>query len=188
MNHWYSLKAYYLAKTLADIPLQIIFPAMYIAIIYFTSNQPVSLERFSMVLGITIWLSLIGQGIGLFFGALFSPEVAAYFAPISSMPLLLFSGLFLKLSAVPTYLSWINYLSFVRYCFEGYILSIYGYDRPPLECSDSFCFFRYPQKVVEYLDFGQISYLWCTVGMFFNFLLVRVGGYFALRFKLRHVR
>ena len=83
LNQWYSLKAYYLAKTLAEISFQIVFPTVYLIPIYFMSNQPMSIESFSMLLGIMISMALVGQGVGLFFGAAFEIPVASYFAPIS---------------------------------------------------------------------------------------------------------
>jgi L-cystine uptake protein TcyP (sodium:dicarboxylate symporter family) len=81
LNNWYSLKAYYLAKLLADIPFQIIFPTLYLVIVYFMTNQPLSLLRFSMLLCMMIFTSLVGQGIGLVVGAIFDIQSAAFMGP-----------------------------------------------------------------------------------------------------------
>ncbi|XP_046451684.1 ATP-binding cassette subfamily G member 4-like [Daphnia pulex] len=188
LNQWYSLKAYYLAKTLADIPFQIVFPTVYLIPVYFMSNQPLCIERFSMLLAIIIAMSMVGQGIGLFFGAAFDIPVASYFAPISCIPFLLVSGFMLKFNAIPSYLSWITYLSFLHYGFEGSMLAIYDRERPPLSCSQSYCHFRYPVKFLEQFDLTQSSYFLAIVGMLMCFIVVRVAGYFALLFKLRHIR
>jgi len=188
LNQWYSLKAYYLAKTLADIPFQIILPSVYMVIVYFMTGQPVDFERFSMLLVITIWISLAGQGFGLFFGAIFSIDVATFTAPIATIPFLLLSGFFVHFNHIPSYLSWLTYFSLLRYGFEGSVLSVYDNNRTRLACSDSYCHFRYPQKFLQYFGFAQSSYYLNVVGLLIMFLVIRVAGYFALRYKLRHVR
>ena len=188
LNHWYSLKAYYLAKTLADIPFQIIFPVLYLVTIYLMTNQPISIERFGMLLCITICMSLVAQGIGLLVGAAFNIQVAVFVAPACAIPFLLFSGFFVNLNAIPPYMSWIADISFFRYAFEGSMLAIYGNDRPPLTCSQPYCHYRYADKFLEQFDLGQSSYYLSVVGLLVFFVLIRVAGYVVLRFKLRHVR
>ena len=188
LNNWYSLKAYYLAKTLADIPFQFVFPTLYLVTVYLMTKQPLSLERFGMLLAITICLSLVAQGIGLLVGAAFSIPVAVFVAPAGSIPFLLFSGFFVNLNAIPPYMTWIAYISFMRYAFEGSMLSVYANDRPPLSCSLPYCHFRYADKFLEHFDIAHNSYHWSVVGLLVAFIVIRVAGYFVLRFKLRHVR
>ncbi|XP_057380702.1 ATP-binding cassette sub-family G member 4-like [Daphnia carinata] len=188
LNHWYSLKAYYLAKTLADIPFQFIFPGLYVSIVYLMSNQPMSIERYCMLLCISICLALCGQGIGLLLGAIFDIQVAVFLAPTGCIPFVLFAGFLVNFNCMPSYMSWLTYLSFMRYGFEGSMLSIYGYDRSPLTCSMSYCPNRYPQKILEHFNMADSSYYWSVVGMLVFFLAVRVTGYFALSFKLKSMR
>jgi ABC-type multidrug transport system permease subunit len=188
LNQWYSLKAYYLAKTLADVPFQIFFPIVYLVPVYFMTNQPMSLERFSLLLGMMIWLSLVGQGLGLFFGAAFNIQVASFFAPTSTVPLFLLSGFFVTFNSIPTSINWLTYFSFLRYGFEGSMLSVYGYDRQPLNCSEPYCHFRFPEKLLEQFDLTQSSYSLSVVGLLINYIAIRTAGYLALLYKLRHVR
>lgn len=185
LNHWYSLKAYYLAKLLVDIPFQIIFPTVFVTIVYLMSNQPLSLERFSMLLCITICISLVGQGIGLVVGAAFDIQSAAFLAPVCAIPFLLFSGFFINFNSIPSYLSWMSYLSFFRYGFEASMLSIYDNDRPPLNCSQPYCHYRSPSKLLEKFDMAESSYSLCVVGMLVYFVVLRLAGYVFLRLKLK---
>ncbi|XP_046639073.1 ATP-binding cassette sub-family G member 1-like isoform X3 [Daphnia pulicaria] len=187
LNNWYSLKAYYIAKTLADIPFQILFPTVNVVIIYIMTKQPMSMERFIMLLVIVIGISLAGQGIGLFFGAGFDIQEAVFLAPTMAIPLLIFAGFFIKLSAVPPYLNWLTYVSFFRYGFEGSMLAIY-YERPPIDCFQPYCYFRSPNKLLQEFDMDQGSYLFCIAGLLFYFVAMRFAGYFLLRFKLKSMR
>ncbi|XP_057375095.1 ATP-binding cassette sub-family G member 1-like isoform X2 [Daphnia carinata] len=186
-NHWYSLKAYYLAKLLVDIPFQIIFPTVFLTIVYLMSNQPMSMDRFSMLLCITICIALVGQGIGLVVGAAFDIQSAAFLAPVFAIPFLLFAGFFINLNAIPSYLMWMSYVSFFRYGFVGSMLSIYDYDRPPLNCSQPYCHYRLPDKLLEQYDMADCSYSSCIVGMLVYFVVLRLAGYIFLRLKLKSI-
>lgn len=57
-----------------------------------------------------------------------------FLAPVMSVPFLLFSGFFVSFNAIPVYLRWITYLSYIRYGFEGTALATYSFNRPNLQC------------------------------------------------------
>lgn len=188
LNHWYSLKAFYLAKSMADIPFQVIVPTLFMTAIYLMTNQPMCLDRFFMLLTVTILMSLIGQSIGLVFGAAFDIQIAIFLAPITAIPFVLISGFCTKLDAYPEFIQWLTYGSFMRLGFDGVMVSIYGNDRPPLTCSLPYCHFRYPHKFLQLFDMEDISYFWSIFGMIVIFLVLRIAAYLVLLFKLRHLR
>lgn len=184
LNHWYSLKAYYIAKTLADIPFQFVFPTVFVTIVYFMTYQP-NLERYGMLLAVTICTSLVGQGIGLFLGAAFGIKVAVFLGLTGIIPMVLFSGFNITFDAIPAPMKWITYISFMRYGFEGSMVSIYGYDRPALNCSLPYCMYRHPQEFLEKFQMGESSLYLDILGMVLFFVIVRFVTYFVLRFKLK---
>lgn len=75
LNHWYSLKAYYFSKLIADLPLQLICPTLFILIAYFMTGQPCEMHRICMLLTICILMAIMSHSLGLVAGAAFSVKV-----------------------------------------------------------------------------------------------------------------
>ena len=58
LNYWYSMKSYYLAKVFADLPFQIIYPLIFVLIVYFMTSQPLDIVRLSSFVLMCILTSL----------------------------------------------------------------------------------------------------------------------------------
>ncbi|OAD55232.1 ATP-binding cassette sub-family G member 4, partial [Eufriesea mexicana] len=188
LNYWYSVKAYYIARTLADVPFQIVYSIAYVIIVYFMTSQPLETNRFMMYLTICILTALVSQSIGLVIGAAMSVESGVFIGPVSSVPIVLFSGFFVNFDAIPKYLKFLSYVSYVRYSFEGAMISVYGYNRAKLKCSEAYCHFKSPTKFLEEMSM-QNAVFWLDAVALTGFLLtLRVIAYFVLRLKLRSLR
>lgn len=194
LNNWYSLKSYYLAKTMADLPFQIFLPVIYCSIVYFMTDQPKEGTRYTQYLAITILTCLVAQSIGLLLGAV-APNVptAVFVAPVTGIPVLLFSGFFVSFDTIPKYMQWLTYVSFARYSWEGMIVAIYGNDRGALSCKDpTKCRFQKSTDVLDSLDIEESAlnltqgkfYFDCVVlGLFF--VTLRLITYMVLRYKIK---
>nr|CAI5822482.1 unnamed protein product [Callosobruchus analis] len=68
-NKWYSLKTYYIAVSLADVPIQMTATVIYALITYFMTHQPTEPYRIGLFLFMCILISLVAQSFGLFIGA-----------------------------------------------------------------------------------------------------------------------
>ncbi|KAL1139409.1 hypothetical protein AAG570_006393 [Ranatra chinensis] len=185
LNYWYSLKSFYIAKTMADVPFQVAFSIVYVAIVYFMTAQPLDPTRFSMVLLMCVLTSLVAQSLGLLIGAAMNIENGVFLGPVTSIPVLLFSGFFVNFSTIPWYMQWVTYVSYIRYGFEGCMIAIYGGNRSKLHCSEPYCHFRSPSKFLEEMDMAGAEFWVDVVALVGFFVLLRVGAYFALKLKLR---
>lgn len=105
-----------------------------------------------------------------------------------SVPFLLFSGFFVSFDAIPIYLRWITYLSYIRYGFEGTALATYGFDRPKLKCSIDYCHFKSPKTTLEELDMVKSDYTIDIIALLVIFFVLRVSAFLFLRWKLKSNR
>ncbi|KAH8267514.1 hypothetical protein KR018_011527 [Drosophila ironensis] len=175
-NGWYSLWAYYLSKVLADLPLQLVCPTMFIGIGYFMSGQPPETSRFLMCWGVCVMTAFIGHFIGVIAGSLFPIPLAIFLVPSATIPFLLFSGFFIRLNELAWFLRPICDVSFFRYIFEGFLRAIYGYERGELEChaETGFCYYHSSEQFLKDFHMQGDEYGWdlAVLGMFILFLLV----------------
>lgn len=187
-NRWYSLRSYYLAITVSDIPFQAIFCVFYVSIVYYFTSQPLEWFRFAMFLGSCLLISFVAQSVGLVVGAAMNVQNGVFLAPVMSVPFLLFSGFFVSFDAIPIYLRWITYLSYIRYGFEGTALATYSYGREKLKCHQVYCHFKSPSTTLEELDMLDANFTLDIVALVIIFVVLRVAAFLFLRWKLRTTR
>uniref|UniRef100_A0A1I8PCP7 ABC transporter domain-containing protein n=2 Tax=Stomoxys calcitrans TaxID=35570 RepID=A0A1I8PCP7_STOCA len=153
LNGWYSIKSYYMAKIIADLPLQFICPTLLTCIAFFMTGQPMELGRFVMFWGMCLLTGMIGHFMGLVCGSLFHMQLGVFLVPCLTIPMLIFSGFFIRVYEVASYLQFLCDISFFRYTIEGLLRALYAYDRPDMKCSIDFCYYRHPKKFLT--DFGM---------------------------------
>jgi hypothetical protein len=115
-------------------------------------------------------------------------QVIVFIVPASNFPLVLFSGFFLNLQDVPIWLSWLNDVSYFRYSFEGMMLSVYGYNRPDLECSEVDCYFKSPLKFLQQFQMADGVYAYDVLALVIWAVASYVFMFCALKYRIHNLQ
>ncbi|KAH8413443.1 hypothetical protein KR009_011337 [Drosophila setifemur] len=187
-NRWYSLRAYYVAITLADLPIQIICSALFIVPTYLMTQQPMELWRFGMFFLIVFVTALVSQSIGLAVGAALSLKMGSILGPFFICPFLQFSGFFLMEKDAPVYLRWLFDTSFLKYSLEGAMMAIFGYDRERLDCQEMYCHMTRPKYILKNLDMANGNYTFALIFLIGLLIFLRILAFYIMSFRLRLFR
>lgn len=118
-NRWYSVRAYFVSLTLADIPIQVLCTVIYILITYFMTGQPLEFYRFAGFFSVNLLVSFVAQGLGLLCGSIFSVKYGCIFGNFFLCPFLVFSGFFVQMKHTHHFTHWMFHISFLKYALEG---------------------------------------------------------------------
>nr|QNH67903.1 ATP-binding cassette transporter subfamily G-like protein 4 [Brachionus rotundiformis] len=123
-NSMYRTINYYLSKFIIELPKYIIFPAIFVAIVYWMAGLNNDGLKFALCVLTIILVANSAVSFGSFISAA-APSVNAALALSAPLlvPLMIFSGFFLNNSTVPSYFIWIKYLSWLNYANEILIVN-----------------------------------------------------------------
>lgn len=112
-----------------------------------------------------------------------------FFAQVLAVPLVMFSGVFLRFSAMHPCLRWISDVCYVRYGFEGMVLAVYGFDREIMPClSQAYCQDRNPHAILENLEMENGNF-WFDMGILVaHFFILRVLAFVFLKNRVSYRR
>jgi ABC-type multidrug transport system ATPase subunit len=106
----YHLSAYFLSKTLSEMPTRLVLPTMFWTIAYWMSNVNPSFSVFLGTLGCLLLAVLAGESYGLLCGALVMDfEKAMTIMVVVSLTAMAAGGYYIK--NIPTFIGWIKYIS-----------------------------------------------------------------------------
>ena len=116
----YSTLPYFLSKSLAEIPLQVMFPSVFAVIVYFMIDYRQDFYAYANFWILIELANLCAISLGLATSA-FSPTVAfaTVLTPLVMEMWRLFSSFFSQPVPLPDWLIWIQYLGFITYTFTG---------------------------------------------------------------------
>ncbi|MCO5548700.1 hypothetical protein L7F22_002159 [Adiantum nelumboides] len=124
-SNMYRLSAYFMARTLGDIPLDFCLPLLFHIIVYFMASLRHTTSAFFLTL-LTILLSTIAsQGMGIAIGAVMMDlKNATTLASVVLLTFMLSGGFFVQ--SIPNFISWIRYISYNYHTFNLLVKIQYG--------------------------------------------------------------
>ena len=132
----YHVSAFYLAKFCAEIPFNFIGPMVFGTIVFWIVGLGEG-SFFNFILFL-ILLTLIGFcaiALGMIIAASApTVEAATAFGPIIVVLMILFGGFYINIESLPVWLRWVQYLSLMRWAFEG--LSVNEFTGLEFDCGD----------------------------------------------------
>ncbi|XP_043691070.1 ABC transporter G family member 26 [Telopea speciosissima] len=113
----YRLSVYYVCSTLCDMVAHIVYPTLFMLILYFMAGFKRTIPCFFLTLFAILLVAITSQGAGELFGAaVLSIKRAGMIASLVLMLFLLTGGYYVQ--HIPVFIKWLKYLSFMYYGFR----------------------------------------------------------------------
>ena len=119
-NQLYDIKPYFASKNVLEIPLGLVAPAIILLITYWCCGFVHSATDFFKIWIVMILIGQTGIGMGSVVSSFArNPTTATMMIPLITMPNVLFGGLLANSGTLPSYISWAQWLTVIRYGNEA---------------------------------------------------------------------
>ncbi|CAM9150806.1 unnamed protein product [Ectocarpus sp. 6 AP-2014] len=185
----YRVSSYFFGRTLAEIPIQVVFPTVFSVIIYLLCGFPLEAKPFLLFIVYIVLTANSAISLGYVVSAFAkSVDVALALGPMILMPFIIFGGLLINLSEIPVYFVWYSIFSFIQYGYKAISIVIWE-SKESLDCppEPEPCVFPTGQDVLDYLEFeGGNRELWLNFVYLVALMLgFRILAFFALLYRSR---
>merc|ERR1711907_63758 len=126
----YRLSSYFMAMTVADLPVFLVMPLIYMTISYWMVVPTLGFVKYLCILLIALLSVMTGQAFGFLLGAAFDDiTIAQAVATVVILFLMLLGGFFVQ--TIPLWLAWAKYLSPFAYASNAALTVIFN---EPVPC------------------------------------------------------
>eukprot|EP00041_Stephanoeca_diplocostata_P018664 m.392675 g.392675 ORF g.392675 m.392675 type:complete len:672 (+) comp21081_c0_seq1:174-2189(+) len=182
----YRVSAYFMAKTLSDLPTTMAPVVFHITILYFMVGMTDTAEAFFKTILIMLSTVICAQSFGLLISASTPTlQAAQILAPTVTIILMLFGGFYVQVDSLPDWLKWVEIFSFMQYSYGA--LFITQFEDRTFSCSkDTFCLAT-GAEVIEANGFDSADKgYWKDLGKVLALAVgFRILAYVSLRFAYR---
>lgn len=117
---YYRDISYFVGKQLCELPRALFFNTLMITIVYFMAGLRENAGAFFTLLLIAVLVALGGEGLAQTLSVFAGDEqTAAAVVPVAVIFQVLFGGFFISPVAMPAYIRWARWLSFIYYAFSA---------------------------------------------------------------------
>lgn len=121
----YTLSSYFMARISGDLPMELILPTLFLSITYWMTGLKPELSSFILTLIVLLGYVLVSIGLGLALGALImDAKQASTAVTVTMLAFVLTGGYYVH--KVPSFMSWIKYVSTTFYSYRLLIDVQYG--------------------------------------------------------------
>ncbi|XP_059274633.1 ABC transporter G family member 9-like [Lycium ferocissimum] len=113
----YRLSAYFMARTVGDLPMELVLPTVFTIVTYWMAGLKPSTWNFFSTLLALLYNVLVSQGLGLAIGAIIKDlKSATALGSVIMLSMTLVGGYFVQ--HVPSFIAWIKYVSITLYAYK----------------------------------------------------------------------
>ena len=166
----YEMSSYFMAKSVAVVPIRIVQPLLYVLIsypmVFSKMNANDYVGTMFIVAAITILGAVMGESIGFFISTLtINTDVAISISTVVALLFLILGGFYAKF--IPPWLDWLKYVSALRYVYVA-VLKVVLQDYETIICDQnglfiSKCFNN------EYVDYRYVVEIFLQTGVLGSF-------------------
>jgi ABC-type multidrug transport system ATPase subunit/ABC-type multidrug transport system permease subunit len=119
----YRLSAYFLAKSLNELPFMWEIPLILIIIIYFTVGLKLTPAAFFIFLGISLLSAWTSSSLGLAISAVSGPDLARGLTTMTIVTMVIFLSGGFFVTHYPTWIQWLTYLTYLKFVIDAYVIN-----------------------------------------------------------------
>jgi ABC-type multidrug transport system ATPase subunit/ABC-type multidrug transport system permease subunit len=185
----YFVSAYFLSKSLVDSIMNIITPIIFSCIVYSLVGLDMVASKFVIFICFMVLCNLCATSLALLVSALCrTSDLSMAVLPMALEVSRLFGGFYLSPANLPTYFSWLDALSFVKYAYVGIALN--ELTDLTLTCSSSQmvngeCPISDGEQVIALNGFDKFTMTGCAFALVAFVILARFFAFVAVKY-LKH--
>ena len=184
----YYVSAYFLAKSMAELMFQIIFPVLFSCIVYFLIGLHETPQKFFIFVGFMVLTNVAATSLALMVSALCrTTDLSVTVLPLMLEASRLFGGFFLSPANLPVYFEWLDALSYVKYAYVGLSLNELGnlhlYCTPAkLAASNGVCPITHGQQTINALGMQDYTKGGCAGILVLYIVFCRFIAFLGVRY------